>query len=32
MKMAPILEYFIYDGFEEYLDVAIVYQRLMDIT
>ena len=30
MKIAPIPSYFIYDGFEKYLDAAMVYKRLMD--
>ena len=32
MEIAPILEYLIYDGFEKYLDAAMVYERLMYIT
>ena len=32
MKIALILPYFIYDGFEKDLDASMVYERLMDIT
>ena len=30
MKVAPILSYFIYNGFEKDLDAAMIYERLMD--
>ena len=30
MKISPILPYWIYDGFEKYLDAAMVYESLMD--
>ena len=32
MKVAPILSYFIYNGFEKDLDAAMIYERLMDST
>ena len=32
MKISPTPSYFIYDGFEKYLDAAMVYKRLMEST
>ena len=32
MKIAPIPEYLIYDGFEKYLYADMFYKRLMDST
>ena len=32
MKISPIPSYLIYDGFENYLDTAMVYERLMNST
>ena len=32
MMIAPIPQYLICDGFEKYLDAAMLYERLMDST
>ena len=30
MQIAPILAYFVYDGFQQDLDAALIYERLMN--
>ena len=32
MQMAPIPLYFVYDGFENYLDAALILERIMSVS